>query len=95
MKRPVAVTLVLLGMALGCGATAVAPIARSWAQPASGRWACYVVDRFPDVEEARNWEEAANITAGFNKVAAHVPAGTVLAVNPKGGPYPSVACVKY
>lgn len=96
MKRVLSITLVLFGMILGCAATVVSPIARGWAQQPAGRWDCFVVDRFPDVDDARSWSGAANITAGLNQVATHVPAGTVLSVNPKsGGAYPSVACVKY
>ncbi len=97
MKRHVTISLVLVGMILGCAATAVSPVGRSWAQPAAGRWECFVVDRFPDVDDARSWDGARNITAGMNKVAAHVAAGTVLAVTPKSGSgsYPSVTCVKY
>lgn len=97
MKRYVSVALVLGGMILGCGATAVSPIARSWAQQPAGRWACYVVDQFPDVEGARSWDGAANITAGLNRVAPNVAAGTIIAVTPKShntGSYPSVTCVK-
>jgi hypothetical protein len=97
MNRSLSVALVLGGMILGCGATAVAPIAKGWAQAPAGRWACYVVDQFPDLEEARSWEGAANITAGLNRVAPNTPAGTVLALTPKthgSGSYASVACVK-
>jgi hypothetical protein len=85
-------------MILGCGAAAVSPIARSFAQAPAGHWDCFVVDRFPDVQEARSWEGAIDIRAGLNKVATHVPAGTVLAVSPKSsnqGSYASVTCVKY
>jgi hypothetical protein len=95
MRRRHSVTLVLFGMVLGCGAAAVSPIARGWAQQVPGRWDCFVVDQFPDVDAARSWSGAANITAGLNRVATHVAAGTVLSVAPKGGSYPSVACVKY
>jgi hypothetical protein len=68
------------------------------AQPQAGEWDCFVVDRFPDVADARSWDGSANIRTGLNQVARHVPAGTVLAVTPKtssNGSYPSVACVKY
>lgn len=98
MKRAVSVSLVMFGMILGCGAAAVSPIARSWAQPPAGRWGCFVVDRFPDVQEARSWSGALDIASGLNEVASHVPTGTVLAVSPKSsgqGSYASVTCVKY
>jgi hypothetical protein len=91
------VGLLLVGIALGCGASAVAPVAKSWAQP-QGHWSCYVVDRFPDVQEAADWDGAANITKGLNKVATQVAPGTILALAPESssqGSYPSVACVKY
>lgn len=96
MKRILSVSLVLFGMILGCGAALVSPIAESGAQQGAGRWECFVVDRFPDVEGARSWTPAANIALGLNQVAKHVAVGTVLAVNPKSGTgtYPSVACVK-
>jgi hypothetical protein len=83
-------------MALGCGATAVAPIARSWAQPAAGRWVCYAVKEFPDVEDAQH--DARGITEGLNRVAAHVPSGATLALIPDSsmrGSDASVACIKY
>jgi len=95
MKRFVSVTLVLFGMILGCGAAAVAPIARSWASPPGGHWECFVVDRFPDIEDARTWSGAANVTAGLNKVATQVASGTILNLTPKSGGAASVACVKY
>ncbi|HET7541319.1 MAG TPA: hypothetical protein VFK05_15685 [Polyangiaceae bacterium] len=95
MKRFASITLVLFGMILGCGAASVAPIARSWAQQPAGRWECFVVDRFPDVEDARSWSGAANITAGLNRVARQVASGTILNLTPKSGGAASVACVKY
>ena len=91
------VGLVLVGLVVGCGAAAVAPMATTWAQPRVGEWDCFVVDRFPDVGDARSWDGAANIRYGLNHVARHVPPGTVLSVTPKSGShnYASVACVKY
>lgn len=92
-----AVGLLLLGIALGCGVSAVAPVAKSWAVPQS-YWGCYVVDRFPDVQAAADWPEAREITTGLNKVAAHVATGTILALHPKEshhGAYPSLTCIKY
>jgi len=93
-SRISAVVLVLVGVVIGCGAAAVAPAATSWAQP-SGRWECFIVDRFPDIDDARSWEGAANIAAGLNRAASHVPAGTTLPLAPKSGGYASVACIKY
>ena len=95
MKRFVSITLVLFGMILGCGAASVAPMARSWAQQPAGPWHCFVVDRFPDVEDARTWPGAANISAGLNKVAPQIASGTILNLTPKSGGAASVACVKY
>ena len=88
------VVLVLGGIVIGCAAAAVAPTATSWAQP-QGKWGCFVVDRFPDVQAAHSWEGATNITQGLNQVAAHVPSGATLSLTPKSGGYPSVACIKY
>jgi hypothetical protein len=98
MNRLHAVSLLLGGVVLSCGAAAVAPMATSWAQPASGKWQCFVVDRLPDIDEARSWEGASNITDGLNRIALHVPSGTVLSVTPQSshyGSYASVACIKY
>lgn len=83
---------------MGCGAAAIAPMAVTWAQPPPGQWQCFAVEGFPDIQKARAADNAANIGTGLNQVAAHVPAGTVLAVTPYGsgsGSYASVACVKY
>jgi hypothetical protein len=93
MNKKTAAGLLLVGIALGCTVSAVAPV-RSTSAQTPGRWGCYVVDRFPDVADAAGWEGAANITAGLNRVAANVPAGTTLALQPKSQ-YPSVACIKY
>jgi hypothetical protein len=91
MKKSVVVGLLLVGIALGCGASAVAPM-RSTLAETQDRWSCYVVDGFPDVHDAASWDPAARITDGLNQVAKHVPAGATLAVNSKGA---GVACIKY
>ena len=97
MKRIYSVGLVLVGIALGCAASAVRPVSQGLAQPGSGLWECFVVDRFPDPEDARSWGPAVDLTQGLNRVASHVASGTVLAVSPKSGSgsYASVTCVKY
>ena len=101
MQKIHSVSLLLVGIALGCGAATVAPTTASWADPgsaASGGWACYVVDRFPDIEDARFWDGAANIEQGLNMTAENVASGTILPLIPKGGrgeSYPSVACIKH
>ena len=100
MKSIHAISLVLIGIIVGCGAAAVAPTAASWAEtePSSGGdWACYVVDRFPDVDEAQSWDAAMDISEGLNQVARRVASGTALPLIPKGGmgeSYPSVVCIK-
>ena len=101
MNKTSAVSLLLVGIALGCGAATVAPTAASWADTgsASGAWACYVVDRFPDIQDARSWEGAANIERGLNLTAQNVASGTIVPLIPEGGgggqSYPSVACIKH
>lgn len=87
--------LVLLGMLLGCGVAAVAPARSSWAQPRSGGWGCYVVDRFPDPRVAADWESARYIKEGLDQVAPTTAAGTILTITPKSGGYADVLCVKH
>lgn len=91
------VGLVLAGLAVGCGAAAVAPMARSFAQAPAGAWDCFAVERFPDVEKARSQEFAVSTREGLNRVARQVPTGTMLSVTPythPNGSMASVACVK-
>jgi len=100
MKKMHAVSLLLVGIVLGCGAAAVAPTATSWADAgsaAAGGWACYVADRFEDLADARGWDGSVKIENGLNQVANHVPAGTIVPITPEGGQsaYPSVVCVKH
>lgn len=83
MKKSVAVGLLLVGIALGCGASAVAPMRNTFAQT-QGRWGCYVVDRFPDAQDAASWDGAARVTDGLNQVAKHVPAGAIKAARRVG-----------
>ena len=70
-----------------------------------GGWTCYVVDRFPDMDDAANWKGSVKITDGLNKVASHVPSGEMLVLElpvTKGPTFggsssegaPSVLCVK-
>lgn len=66
MKKSVAVGLLLVGIALGCGASAVAPMRNTFVQT-QGRWGCYVVDRFPDAQDAASWDGAARVTDGLTK----------------------------
>jgi hypothetical protein len=89
---------VFAGIALGSLATVALPIAASYAQaqpPPAGAWDCFVVDRLPDLYAARSWGPASDITNGLNRIAPDVTKGTVIAVNPKGGPSASVTCVKH
>ena len=62
MNRVHAAALVLVGVAFGCGAAVVTPIALSRAQPRGGGWDCFVVDRLPDLDDARGYQGASNIT---------------------------------
>jgi hypothetical protein len=104
MKHTRSIALVLTGIMLGCGAAAVAPMATTsaypdeegWSGANDGAWSCYAVDRFPDVDDARSWERAATIAQGLNRVATHVPKGTIVTMTPKTSPqgsYASIACV--
>jgi hypothetical protein len=98
MKRIHVAALVFVGVALGCGASAVAPIAVSRAQARAGSWDCFVVDRLPELTEARSWGPAANITEGLNRAAPEAATGTMISVTPKSsrdGASASVTCVKH
>jgi len=77
--------------------TVAAPIATSYAQSngSGGTWDCFVVDRLPDVQAARSWGPAADITNGLNRAAPDAAKGTMLAVNAKGSGAASVTCVKH
>jgi hypothetical protein len=94
MNRIHAAALVLVGVALGCGAAAIVPIATSQAQSLQGKWDCFVVDRLPGLDAARSWEGAANIKEGFDRAAPNTATGTMIAVTPSSG-RASVACVKH
>jgi hypothetical protein len=98
MDKQNAITLVLVGMALGCGAATVAPMATSWAAPAAGSWQCYQSDLFPDVAKSSSYKDAVRATDGMNAVAQHVPAGTVTTFALDGsnnGSEPDVVCIKH
>jgi hypothetical protein len=86
------VLLVLGGLIVGCGAATVAPIRIGSAAPTAG-WRCYVIDRFPDVQDAADWSGAAKVTQGMNQVAPATPAGTVITAYWSSGTS-SVVCVK-
>jgi hypothetical protein len=89
------IILVLLGVGVGCAASVAVPISTS---RANGQWGCYVVDRFPDPNEAASWGACKKIKQGMDAVASHVERGTVVVVNPKDtsrGSLPSVVCVKH
>ena len=90
------VGFVLAGMAIGCGAAAVAPMVRSHAETRSS-WSCYVVDRFPDVRDAAEWSGAQDIRKGMDQVAPAVAAGTIVTLPAKtgSGSNAAVLCVKY
>lgn len=92
------IALLLVGMALGCGAAIVSPVATSWAEPPPGNWQCYQSDEFPDAAKAANYKDALRATDGMNAVAKHVPAGTVTTFAIDGatqGSEPDVVCVKH
>lgn len=84
--------LVLVGIVLGCGGAAVAPMAIGSAAPATGEWRCYRNDGFPDYEEAAS--NAVPMTQGLNAVARHAPAGTVISTT-RDSESRAYVCVKY
>jgi len=75
-------------------------------QADDGTWACYVADRFPDMDEAAEWKGSIRVAQGLNKVASHAPTGQILVlelpvtrgwgvIGGGGGQgAPSVVCVK-
>lgn len=103
-------TLVALAMGVGMG------LALAWAAPAlagkdedavsgvptSGKWQCYVNDRFPDLSAAASWRGAINMAEGLNQAAAHSPVGTVITASypaaatgfGNAAGFTSVSCVK-
>ena len=88
------IAFVLIGIVLGCGAAAVSPTVRSYAQGKSG-WACYDVADFPDVEQAAF--NAGQFRDGMNQVAANASPGTMITLTPRAsanGGSASVVCVK-
>ena len=94
MNVRIGAALVFVGILIGCGVAAVAPGRVSGAQVGAGQWGCYVADRLPSVAEAAEWDGSRNIKRGLDSVAAHVPAGTILAISPRSGGTPNVICVK-
>ena len=80
--------LVLVGIALGCGGAAVAPMAAGSAH-ASGKWTCHAAWDFPDVADAA--KDGADVTKGMNAIAGSAAAGTVITVPSSGSAY---VCVK-
>jgi hypothetical protein len=87
------VALVLGGLIVGCGAATVAPV-RLGSAVQNGAWRCFVIDRFPDVQDAADWKGARNMTDGMNQVATNAAAGTVISAYWNSGTS-SVVCVKY
>lgn len=88
------IALVLAGIILGCGAAAVSPTVKSYAQGKPG-WACYDVADFPDVEQAAF--NADSFRSGMNQVASNASPGTVVTMTPRAsanGSNASVVCVK-
>lgn len=56
------------------------------ARAQSGQWTCYVVDKFPKLDKAREWEGARNYSDALNQVAPHVESGRILVgTYPVGG----------
>ena len=82
------VTLVALGLLVGCGAAAVAPMAVSQAQ-GSSYWNCYQ-PRFGPEPERASTQEARNTAYLLNKVANHAAPGTLLTPS-----YGGLVCVRY
>jgi hypothetical protein len=95
MTKAKGVALVFSGIVVGCGAAVAVPATVSRAQAPSGKWGCYVADRFPEVRAAADWGGAVKIKQGLDEAAASVPAGAILAINPGNVGYPDVICVKY
>jgi|GEM_PF-1781471 len=94
----------LAGVAIA-SAAAVGYFAGTTEAEAGGGWACYVTDRFPDMDKAAEWKGAVKMTEGLDQVAAHVASGTAMVLElpvVKGwGSYggnsqgaPSVLCIK-
>jgi len=51
-----------------------------------GVWACYVVDKFPNLEKAAAWEGAVDYANALNTLAPTAPSGKMLvATYPVGG----------
>ena len=81
------------GIVVGCVATTVSPVLRTWAHPTGGTWRCYAFDRFEDgPEAAAAWGPAQQATLGLNQVARHTPPGTIVTFTYE---VTALTCVKY
>ena len=90
-------SFVFLGLIVGCAGAAVAPGlvgGAAHANAPAGKWLCAVADRLPNVAGARDWSGSKDIEVELNTFASHVSKGEILAINPKGGDYSDVICVK-
>ncbi len=89
--------LVLLGVLLGCGATAAGTaIHASRAQSAAieSRWSCYETSEFPDVKEAARSDSANEVRKGMDEVAPAAREGSIVTLLPKRSGN-EILCVKY
>ena len=88
------VVLVGLGLAVGCAAAAVKPtsVGVATAQATAGKWQCYRVHDFPDVQEAA--KEGKDYTASMNKIAPGAAQDQLIQIGASGGGNPNYLCVK-
>lgn len=80
MKNLRSVVLVLSGLVIGCGAGATA-VATSWAGPEVGKWQCYDLRTFPDVEMANKKHYAKTFQYGLRQAFPRATQGTVLSLS--------------
>ena len=58
----------------------------SEAQAVDGAWACYVVDKFPNLEKAAEWRGAIDYADALSRLAPNAPEGKILVgTYPVGG----------
>jgi hypothetical protein len=63
------------------------------ATSSDSKWTCAVTDRLNDVEDAEDWKGSRQAARALNKMASHVPTGTVTVFRYEGSGA-DLLCVK-
>ncbi len=92
--RALIVGLTAAVLLLGASLLVGAPVSEAHAEGATTKWTCMVGDRLDDPEDAEDWKGARSATRALNKLASHVPAGTVSSFHLGNSDAPMVICIK-